>query len=680
MVDRPKATSTAGTFRRAAIACQSCRLRKVKCDAQSVPSDEGCGPCQRAGQECLLDPLSDGRRSVSRKFVDKLQQRIETLEALNQGTADRHASGLNGDAIVPLADVAVQLQDPNTSPRTITTTEPPRSSDNADPVPSTRLHSSRQTPPAPTLRDGTFPEKPRDPSPCFYGATSHPHVVSPSEDSHVTFFDEFDMMVGIDLDPNSQHLRHHVLQSFFKYQTLWVDIVNKESFLTHQVNGTNSRWYSKFLENTMLACGTRLSTSKSVRALGFKFYEWAKDEALSAMSEPTPANLQGFLLLSEYEVTQGNDRPGWMFCGVACRMLSDLGLHELVGTTASAKEAVQENNLAYALLSACVVYEGVWTLYLGRPSSIPSSVMSIASSRCREGRKSDSAWLNAWVGLCVPMAEVSHVLNDQSIADSDRSTSLRKLTKKIEEWYESLPPELAYNENGLTNMDMAGYGLHTQYCKVQILLRRAFSRSSNTRKRRHSQITNDTGPATLSEESTVIGYDYALRIARLIVTYREAFGMEKIPSIMLDNAVVAATAMIRHLDKPDSLGETKQQTIWLRQLVKTMESVQPHFPVVGRMLDSLRQICGNGPLCNMFHFVHRQSTDALIHEEMVPNQHLNLSGSSNALDGFLALGSDLDSAWDGFDMTIAQDIFPAGGLHDSVLDLVPSEALISSLS
>lgn len=136
---------------------------------------------------------------------------------------------------------------------------------------------------------------------------------------------------------------------------------------------------------------------------------------MSAMTEPTPAALQGFLLLSEYEVTQGNDRPGWMFCGkyrvtrscelpqlttegVACRMLSDLGLHELagsIGTPDKANASTKESDLAYALVSACVVYEGVWTLYLGRPSSIPKSVMDVTVARCKAGRKSDSPWLNA---------------------------------------------------------------------------------------------------------------------------------------------------------------------------------------------------------------------------------------------------------------------------------------------
>jgi len=167
-----------------------------------------------------------------------------------------------------------------------------------------------------TLVRGKSPEKSNTSagSPSFYGATSHLHVVSPSRDSGLNSLDEAET-VEIDLDPTSPHLRDDLFQSFFKYQTLWVDVVNKESFLTHQAHGNPSRWYCEFLENAILASSTRLSTSKAVRALGSKYFESAKEEALSAISEPTPAALQGFLLLSEYEVTQGNDRPGWMYCG-----------------------------------------------------------------------------------------------------------------------------------------------------------------------------------------------------------------------------------------------------------------------------------------------------------------------------------------------------------------------------
>ncbi|KAH6972847.1 hypothetical protein BKA56DRAFT_555751 [Ilyonectria sp. MPI-CAGE-AT-0026] len=675
MVDRPRTSSTTSTFRRAAIACQSCRLRKVKCDAQSVPSDEGCGPCQRAGQECLLDPLSDGRRSVSRKFVDKLQQRIETLEALNQRTGDTSTCRPTEDATVPLTDASVPSFGPSAAPPN---TALPQGDDSTDPVVTRVSYSSHQTLPASTLINGTSPEKTRDESPSFFGATSHPHVVSPGDESRLNSFEESDG-VDIDLDPSSPHLREHLLQSFFKYQSLWVDIVGKEQFMTHQATGNQSRWYSKFLENAMLACGTRLSTSKSVRALGSKYCEWAKDEALKAMSEPTPSNLQGFLVLSEYEVTQGNLRPGWMFCGVACRMLSDLGLHELASNM-GAQEPTKGSDVAYALLSACVVYEGVWTLYLGRPSSIPRSVMSIAASRCKAGRKSDSPWLNAWVRLCVPMAEISQVLNEHSIDNSDRTASLRKLFGQVEEWYESLPPELTYNENRLTNMDLAGYGLHTQYCKVQILLRRALAKPSISRKRRHSQITGDSAIRTSSDDSEVIIYQYALRVARLVVTYREAFGMEKIPSIMLDNAVVAATAMIEHLNKAENVNEIQRQTTWLRQLVKSMESVQPHFPIVGRMLESLKQICGGGLLSIMFPSTHWDLTEGPSQEASASNPLPELNSGSNLTqdDSFVA-GSGPDF-WDCFDTEITRGGFASGGFDSSLLDLLPSEVLISGLA
>lgn len=183
-----------------------------------------------------------------------------------------------------------------------------------DPALSQISGRSFQALPTPTSVNQRSSEDTRGSSPSFYGATSHPHVVSSREECRLTSSNEVDA-VDIDLDPASSHLRDHLLQSFFKYQTLWVDIVDKESFLTHQAEGSQSRWYSKFLENAMLACGTRLSTSRSVRALGSRYCEWAKNGALMAVSEPTPANLQGFLLLSEYEVTQGSDRPGWMFCG-----------------------------------------------------------------------------------------------------------------------------------------------------------------------------------------------------------------------------------------------------------------------------------------------------------------------------------------------------------------------------
>jgi hypothetical protein len=149
----------------------------------------------------------------------------------------------------------------------------------------------------------------------FFGSTSHPHLASPVDPPHPSSVDEAEEEPRIAVDPDAPHLRNHLIQSFFKYQTLWVEVVDRETFLAHRTRGSPSRWYCDFLEYAILGCATRLATSTTVRALGGDYVRRAKSEILSALHEPTPATLQACLLLSEYEVTQGNDRPGWMFCG-----------------------------------------------------------------------------------------------------------------------------------------------------------------------------------------------------------------------------------------------------------------------------------------------------------------------------------------------------------------------------
>lgn len=120
----------------------------------------------------------------------------------------------------------------------------------------------------------------------------------------------------IDLDPSSRHLRDSLLREFFKYQILLVELIEEGLLLRHwREDGDESRWHSKFLENIMLACSSRLSTSESVRRLGLNYYELAKEGVSKALYEPSPANLEGFLLLSEYESTTGQSSLGWMYCG-----------------------------------------------------------------------------------------------------------------------------------------------------------------------------------------------------------------------------------------------------------------------------------------------------------------------------------------------------------------------------
>jgi hypothetical protein len=106
-----------------------------------------------------------------------------------------------------------------------------------------------------------------------------------------------------------------MLRSHFKYQTLWATVVDKEVFFDHRTRGT-SFWYSSFLETVLLASAARLSTSDDIRSLSHKYAARARQGIPLALETPSAASLQGFLLLSEFEVTQGRDRIGWMLCGM----------------------------------------------------------------------------------------------------------------------------------------------------------------------------------------------------------------------------------------------------------------------------------------------------------------------------------------------------------------------------
>lgn len=74
-------------------------------------------------------------------------------------------------------------------------------------------------------------------------------------------------------------------------------------------------WYSNFLEAVMLASACRLSNSSAVRSLGEQYSIQAKADILQALENPSAASLQGFLMLSEYELSQGREHMGWQFCG-----------------------------------------------------------------------------------------------------------------------------------------------------------------------------------------------------------------------------------------------------------------------------------------------------------------------------------------------------------------------------
>lgn len=268
---------------------------------------------------------------------------------------------------------------------------------------------------------------------------------------------------------------------------------------------------------------------------------------------------------------------------MACRLLPDLG-HYQSPEAFPEEDTDQKQRARSYLVGACIALEGIWCMYLGRPSSIPRSVVETAALSCRIHQNSDSVILAAWLGLCGPMIDICNVLNSSRPLNSNAKTCLRRPMLDSHGWLKELPSSFIYDEPNVAELDPAAYGVHMQYCKLQILKQQASG--------------GDDGDIAAHSDQI---YDAAIRIIRLLLIYRHLHGTEKIRSFMLDTVNFALEILVDHyLERPGLMEIRKRDVQWLRLAVDSMISIQPHFPIVGRVLNKLTLTARGTPLALLF--------------------------------------------------------------------------------
>lgn len=149
--------------------------------------------------------------------------------------------------------------------------------------------------------------------PRYYGAASRLYIHECGHTSLPSADPGSDSTLDIDLD--SPQIQKQLLFLFWHVQTLPAAVVDENLFRAGRAAGGRSQYYSNFLQNALLACASRASTSSTLRGLGERYIKRAKAEVSGEIERPNLASLQGYLLLSDFEATQGRDRVGWIYCG-----------------------------------------------------------------------------------------------------------------------------------------------------------------------------------------------------------------------------------------------------------------------------------------------------------------------------------------------------------------------------
>ncbi|OAP57393.1 hypothetical protein AYL99_08131 [Fonsecaea erecta] len=655
---------------RSSLACHNCRLRKIKCDVESRPSGSSCTACAQSKSQCKVNIFSDRRKHGSRQHIATLHHRIAELEALvrrngppsssssHPGGSLSHLPPRNGPALVAESLSASLNHTIPPMDRSIMTSHQDKDLDRAlqnrqdylradtvqlDTVCGDELPVMRdfaiESPRAPTSVAGsvvpnsfaqdttggvsemaaiaghdqhqqTYQSGPSRGKEAYFGPACPLHVSSPSD---IRGQDESRPIPRVHVDMDSVRLKSVLIDGYCRFQKCTVDLVHRESFLSHRKDGVRSQYYSRFYENSALACSARLSTSAAVRALSSAYAQRAKADLVTELQDPNLATVHGLLLLSDYEMSEGHDRVGWIYCGIACRILVDLGLHkEPIDTTRDADLDPNHAHICASATAGCLVYETLWCFYLGRQSTLsvsgrPLLALSAASA-------SENVTLRPWLDLCVFLAEITALINDQTSIDNKTIDRLSELEQGLRRWHKNLPASIALDTKNISALDSAAYGLHMQYLRVQILLHSLPSVVS--RKRKHGDNCFASPYPVLRgwspEASQEVLHHNAITIIQLAVTYRETFGLETTPSIVLDNLFVAATALIAYLRKMQQQQQYIDETDahWLTLADEMLEALHIHFHITARMRRTLACLVEDHPRISHLFSTPRRSSAA----------------------------------------------------------------------
>ncbi|KAH7115887.1 fungal-specific transcription factor domain-containing protein [Dendryphion nanum] len=564
--------SSARRRRRASMACLNCRKSRIRCKIDQ--GQNTCSQCRQAGIECAFDSR-DGRknRANSKAVANELSKRIQHLESLLKESGQGHpildpVLGPDTQQDSPTDDAATAdlLHPMGTDSETQST---PFFDEDPPPYPESFQQHTLTQPAGATGQTRAILGR-LMPRPVkfdmasgrvrFFGPTTNMHILSRSTvDSSKTpeTFWPISTLVR-DLTPETHD---YLIDLFFDCHNSAVHIVHKWAFFDDlKVGGT--QFYSNFLHMCILAEGYRYADKNrlDIKKLGCSgadsstFHTKAKKMAELELVKPGGVpSLQAFFLLGDLEVGIGRDDTGWMFAGMAFRLLFDVGLHV---DPCELRLTDREVQIRHMVLWACIMNDVYWAVYLGRPTMlkpndiapaclnkdfdrlIQSQMRTYAYEKTIETRVYEA--LLQLMDLLEPLCETRDLR--KNLKPADAYFKIATLDRRLNNWYSDLPERLRWTDDNIKIAPATFYLLHTQYHTALILLHRTFPsqppQPSNTR------YSGTTHFSTLSRSVCVSN---AVQVAEIVGLYRRRFKIQQIFVTGLQHVGTAATALMAEI-------------------------------------------------------------------------------------------------------------------------------------
>ncbi|KAF2014566.1 hypothetical protein BU24DRAFT_216585 [Aaosphaeria arxii CBS 175.79] len=330
---RRSAAATGSRSKYASRACQECRRRRAKCCGQKPT----CTRCLSLGKVCVFTSEADNRGSAPKSYVDLLQARIKLLEQV------LWMHSIDVDASV------AQLH----SQRTEVAAEGSAAAYSS----STVFHEM-----CADLEGAFYVDEPLNQheqisaEARFYGATSGRLEISSSRDSpsrspgqesssHISFqspssISHFNRWPEQPIPTEAtiiddfvlSKVKEELIDLYFHWEQPWLQLVDEKLF--RKSLQTNGRYSSPLLVCCILAVASRYSDEADARSdpddpstAGIVYAEAAEAMLQAEIKNPSITTVQSLGILGLYFIGIGSESIGWLYNGMANRLILDIGLN-----------------------------------------------------------------------------------------------------------------------------------------------------------------------------------------------------------------------------------------------------------------------------------------------------------------------------------------------------------------
>ena len=353
-------------------------------------------------------------------------------------------------------------------------------------------------------------------------------------------------------------------------------------------------YFSKFLLHCICALAARhIHTDDPNFAdliKGERFLASAKEFLVAALADPKPRipTVQGLLILGGRQCAVGQSSEGWLYTGMAIRMMTDLGLHLDLHRLAELEGfAPADLELRKRLYCSAYIWDKTLSLSLGRPPSLAR--LSPTAIDFFDHRDNQELWQSAefvhypvtscWNTICFEAfcrlgQIVEMILIDNPLDTTTLTRRVEMLEQKLQQWYESLPEVLRMSNYSDICPPPHILSLNLLFYTLRVILWRPYR--------------NLCQDSSLAQRARTTCVETAITIHGMFLLYSKTFDLSKMTYLISYCVYSAATVDVEEMRSPIQVNR-ESAALRLGVSLRILENEARQTPGVRRSIDIIRR-------------------------------------------------------------------------------------------